>query len=124
MLLLPVRRLITVTATTKTPAKLRRWYFALCSLLVEATGRWPTKEIAHKEFMFLAGMVESIVISTNGDYRTTPVSTAAWDYSDWRAYLDRLMPIILERFVGESRAAFRNRVDAFVGIKFKEAWEG
>jgi hypothetical protein len=120
---LPERRIITLDADVKAPAKLKRWYWALCSLLVEATGRWASKEIAHREFMFQAGMIESIVISTNGDYRITPISTAGWEFVEWREYLDRLLPIVAEKYAGETQARFRNRVDAFLGIRLKEAWE-
>jgi hypothetical protein len=47
-----------------------------------------------------------------------------WGLLEWRAFLDVAVPFVIENYVGESRATFRNRVDAFLGIKFKEAWEG
>lgn len=122
--ILPERRLISISASTKAPAKLKRWYWAMVQLLVEATGRWPSKEVAHQELMTLAGMIDSYVIDTNGTTRFTPMSVAGWELVEWRAYLDALVPIVIEKFVGETRAQFRNRVDAFLGIKYQEAWEG
>lgn len=123
ILRLPPNRILSVQASPKAPLKLSRWYRGMVALLVEATGRWPNQEIAHKEFMYLAGMVDSIVIKPDGTARMTPMSTTEWDIIWWRDYLDRIMPIIVERFVGETRAAFRDRVDRYIGIKMKEAWE-
>lgn len=121
--LLPERRILTADIDANAPLRLKRWYFAMVSLLVEATGRWPDKETADKELMILAGMFESVVIHGDGTTRFTPQSKSQWGFLQWRAYLDRLIPIIVERFVGETPAKFRNRVDAFLGIKLKEAWE-
>lgn len=123
LLRLPERRFLTIEANAKAPLKLKRWYFAMLQLLVEATGRWPTKEIAHRELMIAAGFFDSVVISGDGSTRFTPQSVSGWEFLEWRAYLDRLLPIVISRYVGETPAQFRNRVDAFLGIKLREAWE-
>lgn len=123
LLLLPERRVISIEVHPKAPAKIARWYRAGVDILVEATGRWPNRDIAHKEIMIESGYIESFVISTNGDARISAVSQAGWDLIEWRQFLDRAMPVML-KFAGESRAQFRDRVDRFFGIKFKEAWEG
>lgn len=120
ILRLPERRVFSVSATLPAPPKIQRWYRAGVQLLVEATGRWPNREIAHREIMMRAGYFESFVISTSGDTRYTPASTAGWQYVEWREFIDRTLPILLE-FAGESRADFRNRVDRFFGISLKEA---
>lgn len=124
LMLLPERRLITITAEPRAPTKLKRWFFAMLQLLCEATGRWPSTEVARKEIMIRTGFFESMVISGDGSTRFTPQSVADWGLIEWRAFLDAAVPFVIENYVGESRANFRNRVDAFLGIKYKEAWEG
>jgi hypothetical protein len=64
-MLLPERRLITITADAKAPLKLKRWFFAMLQLLCEATGRWPTPEIARKEIMIRTGFFESMHRAVN-----------------------------------------------------------
>ena len=120
---LPERRLLTIEGDAKAPEKLKRWFFAMLQLLVEATGRWPTPEEARREIMVKVGYFDSIVISGDGSTRFTPRSMAGWQASDWRAFLDVAIPYIIENYAGETRAKFRDRVDAFLGIKLKEAWE-
>lgn len=125
ILRLPERRVITVQAEPRAPDKLKRWYRAMVQLLQEATDRWPNREVAHKELMIRAGFFESFVISADGQMtKFRPQSTGDWDLVQWREYLDRVIPIIISDYVGETRAEFRDRVDRFLGIKFKEAWEG
>jgi len=124
LVLLPERRFITVTAEPKAPLKLQRWFHAMLALLVEATNRWPTVAIAKREILIRTGFFSSMVISTNGDARITPESTAEWGMVEWRQALDVIVPFVIENYVGESHAKFRDRVDAFVGIKFKEAIDG
>lgn len=124
LILLPERRFITIDAEPRAPERLKRWFFALLQLLVEATGRWPTPEIARREIMTRTGFFSSMVINTNGDARITPLSMTGWGYVEWRQFLDVALPFIIENYVGETRAQFRDRVDAFVGIKYREAWEG
>lgn len=119
---LPERRLITLTGTVKAPVKLARWFFAALALLVEATSRWPTVEMARREIMIRTGFFDSIVIAGDGTTRFTAQSMAGWDASDWRAFLDVAIPYIIENHVGETRAKFRDRVDAFLGLKLAEAW--
>lgn len=109
------------SASPKVPGKIPRWYRAGVQLLVEATGRWPNREIAHREIMIKAGFFESITISAT-DYRVNPVSTAEWDAVAWREFLDRALPVMLE-YAGETHAQYRNRVDRFFGITLREAWE-
>lgn len=123
LLRLPEKRFLVAEVDTNPPLKIQRWYWSMVALLVEATGNWPNKEQAHKHFMITAGFFESVVIQGDGSTRFFPMSIAGWGYLDWRTYLDRLMPIIVERYVGETRAQFRNRVDAYIGFKLKEAWE-
>ena len=124
LLRIPERRAFTVSISPgAVPLKLQRWYRAGVQLLVEATGRWPNRDVAHREIIIRAGFFESFVISTNGNVRYTPASTAGWGLVEWREFIDRALPILLE-FAGESRADFRARVDRFFGIKFKEAYEG
>lgn len=120
---LPERRLITVNADTVAPPKLKRWFFAMLQLLVEATGRWPTVEMARREIMVRTGFFDSIVISGDGTTRFTPQSMAGWQAVEWRAFLDVAIPYIIEHYAGGTRAQFRDKVDAFLGIKLKEAWE-
>lgn len=120
---IPERRVFSFETNPKVPLKLSRWYWAALALLVEATGRWPTKEIANKEITIQAGYVESIVINTGGDYRISAVSKSEWGLIDWREFLDAAIPVMLQ-FAGETRAQFRDRVDRFFGIKLREAWEG
>lgn len=124
LILLPERRFITISAEPKAPLKLQRWFHAMLALLVEATGRWPTVAIAKREILIRTGFFSSMVISTNGDSRITPESTAEWGLVEWRLFLDRALPFIVENYVGETRAQFRDRVDAFVGIKYKDAIDG
>lgn len=122
LVLLPERVAFTVTAEAKAPLRLSRWYRAGVQLLVEATGRWPTTEVAHREISIRAGFFESFVLSTDGDVRYTAVSTAGWGLVEWRTFLDAALPVMLE-YAGETHAQFRNRVDRFFGITLKEAWE-
>lgn len=123
-MLLPERRLITITAEPRAPAKLKRWFFAMLQLLCEATGRWPTPEIARKEIMIRTGFFESMVIAGDGSTRFSAQSISGWGLIEWRAFLDVAVPYVIEHYVGESRASFRNRVDAFLGIKLSEAMNG
>lgn len=123
LLRIPERRVVSIATQSAPPGKLPRWYRAGVQLLVEATGRWPNREIAHREIMMKAGFFESFVISTAGDVRYTPQSTSGWGLIEWREFLDRAIPVMLE-FSGETRAEFRDRVDRFFGIRLKEAWEG
>ncbi len=120
---LPERRILRVDADAKAPLKLKRWFFAMMQLLCEATGRWPTPEHARRELMVRTGYFESIVIAGDGSTRFNPQSMADWKASDWRTFLDRAIPYIIEHYAGETRAQFRDRVDAFLGIKLKDAWE-
>lgn len=121
---LPERRVLTGSIDAVAPVRLKRWYRAMVHLLCEATGRWPNQEVAHKELLMKAGFFESFVISTNGDTRYKPQSTAGWGLMEWRNYLDVVIPIVIRDYVGETRAEFRDRVDRFLGIKYREAWEG
>jgi hypothetical protein len=122
---LPERRVFTGVVDAKAPLRLKRWYRAMVHLLCEATGRWPSQEIAHRELLMRAGFFESFVISADGKTtRYTPASTVDWGLVEWRSYLDVVIPIIIRDYVGETRAEFRDRVDRFLGIKYKEAWEG
>lgn len=123
ILRIPERRVINVTVSVPAPPKIARWYRAGVQLLVEATGRWPNRDLAHAEIMMKAGFFESFVISTHGDVRYTPKSTAGWGLVEWREYLDKALPVMLV-YAGETRAQFRDRVDRFFGIKFQEAWAG
>lgn len=123
LLRIPANRVIAVTANPKPPPKLPRWYWAMVDILVQATGRWPTKDAADRELMIRNGFFESFVISTDGDTRFTPLSKREWGAAEWREYLDKVIPYIIEHHVGETRAQFRDRVDRFLGIKLKEAWE-
>ena len=124
LILLPERRFITISAEPKAPLKLQCWFHAMLALRVEATNRWPTVSIAKREILIRTGFFSSMVISTNGDARITPESTAEWGMVEWRQALDVIMPFVIENYVGETHARFRDRVDAFVGIKYREAWEG
>jgi len=119
---LPERRVFSITANPAAPPKVSRWYRAGVQLLVEATGRWANREIAHREIMFKAGYFESFVISTDGTHRVTPISTAGWGAVEWQEFLNHALPVMLQ-FAGETQAQFRDRVDRFFGIKLKEAWE-
>lgn len=119
---LPANRVITGNFDPIAPPILGRWYRAGVQLLVEATGRWPNREVAHREFMIKAGMFESMVLNDAGDYRITPASTRGWNAIEWRDFLTAVLPHMLE-VAGETQAQFRDRVDRFFGIKFKEAWE-
>lgn len=121
--LLPLRRVFSVEIHPKAPLKLSRWYRAGLQLLTEATGRWASADLAHREIMFKSGYVDQVTVSTGGDVRITPISQAGWDLVEWRIFLDHAMPIMLE-FAGETRAQFRDRVDRFFGLKYKEVWEG
>lgn len=120
---LPQMKMGTAAIHMRPSKKLPRWYRAMVQLLTEATGRWPNRELAHKELMVRSGFFESFVINGSGDARITPMSTAEWDAVQWRAYLDVCIPLILREYVGGTRAEFRDRVDAFLGIKLREAWE-
>lgn len=124
ILKLPERRVLTASVDAAAPIRLKRWYRAMVHLLCEATGRWPNQEVAHRELMMKAGFFSSFVISTNGDTRYTPQSTAEWGLTEWRNYLDVVLPIVIRDHVGETRAEFRDRVDHFLGVRYKEAWEG
>lgn len=123
MIRLPERMVFSLESNPRAPLKLTRWYWAALQLLVEATGRWPNKDVANREISIQAGYVESIVINTGGDYRVSAISKSGWGLVEWREFIDAAVPVML-RFVGETRAQFRDRVDRFFGIKFKEAWEG
>lgn len=120
---LPERRLLTAEINGKTPMKIQRWYRAAVQLLTEATGRWPNRDIAHNEIMIRAGYFESMTISTDGTTRYFAASTREWGLVEWREAMDRLIPVLI-MFAGETPAQYRNRVDAFLGIKLKEAMEG
>lgn len=121
MVLLPERRIITITAAPKAPLKLQRWFHAMLQLLVEATGLWGDVRAAKRDILIRTGFFESVVINGDGSTRFNPQSTAEWGLIEWRAFLDRAVPFVIENYVGESRANFRNRVDAFLGIKLAEA---
>lgn len=123
MMLLPQRRILTITAEPRAPLKLQRWFHAMLALLVEATDRWGDVRSAKREILIRTGFFESIVINGNGDTRFNPQSTAEWGLLEWRAFLDRAVPFVIENYVGETKGSFRARVDAFLGIKFREAWE-
>ena len=123
MLRLPERRIITIEADARAPLKMKRWFHAMVQLLCEATGRWPTPAEAKKEILIRTGFFESFVIDADGSTRYSAQSTADWQYLEWRAFLDKAVPFVVENYVGETRAQFRNRVDAFLGVKLKEAWE-
>lgn len=119
LLLIPERRVYSIEVHPKAPPKIARWYRAGVDLLVEATGRWPDRSVAHREIMWRTGYIESFVISTNGDTRITAASQQGWDFIDWQRFLLAAMPVMME-FAGESRAQFRDRVDRFFGIKLQE----
>lgn len=123
LILLPERRIITLEANAKAPLRLRRWYWAMLQLLVEATGNWPTKQAAHEALLIRCGYFESVVINGDGTTRFTAQSVVEWQFLEWRAYIDVLMPIISANYIGETPAKFRDRVDRFLGIKMKEAWQ-
>lgn len=118
---LPERRALAVTVSPRVPPKLPRWYRAMVQLLVEATGRWPNREIAHKELMIKAGFFETVVLNANGDVRFAAQSTAEWDLVQWRSYIDTVLPLIIRDYAGSTQAQFRDRVDRFLGIKLNEA---
>lgn len=122
ILRLPSNRIIAVTANPLAPPKMQRWYRGAVHLLVEATGRWANQEIADREIMIKAGFFDSFVISTGGDHRFSPQSKTGWGYVEWRSYLDAALPVMIE-FAGTTRAQYRDRVDVYLGIKLKEAWE-
>lgn len=124
VLLLPERRILTVEANAKAPLRLKRWFHAMLHLLVEATGKWPTVAAAKEELLVRTGFFESIVIGADGTTRFSAQSTRDWQLVEWRQFLDVAVPYVVEHYVGETRAQFRDRVDAFLGIKYKEAWEG
>lgn len=119
---LPHHRVLSAHINLQDAPKIQRYYRAAVQLLTESVGRWPNREIAHHEIMMRAGYFDSFVISANGDVRYTPQSTIGWDEVQWKEFLMRAMPILLE-FAGESRAQFRDRVDKFFGMKLREAWE-
>lgn len=122
ILRLPPNRIIAVTADPKAPLKMQRWYRGAVHLLVEATGRWANQEIADREIMIKAGFFDSFVISNAGDHRFSPQSKSGWGYVEWRGYIDAALPVMIE-FAGTTRAQYRDRVDSYLGIKLKEAWE-
>lgn len=122
ILRLPQNVAMQLNVSPRVPGKIPRWYRAGVQLLVEATGRWPNREIAHREIMFTAGYIDSFVINERGEYRATMQSTAGWDHVQWREFLDAALPVML-KFAGETRAQYRNRVDRFFGISLREAWE-
>lgn len=121
LMLLPEKRFITITANPQASLRLRRWFHAMLQLLVEATGLWPNVEMAKRQLLVKCGFFDSLVISNDGSTRFTPQSTTEWGNAEWRAFLDVAVPYVIEHYVGESRANFRDRVDAFVGIRYKEA---
>lgn len=97
----------------------------MVQLLAEATGKWPDRDAAHNELMIRSGFFDSFILDNAGNLqRFRAQSTADWDIVKWRAYLDAVIPLIIRDYVGETRAEFRDRVDRFLGIKLKEAWEG
>lgn len=118
---LPANRVMRVTADPLVPKKLPRWYRAMVQTLGEGIGR--DRDGLHRELMIRAGMFDSVVIAGDGTTRFSPQSTAEWGAVEWRTYIDRVLPIIIAEYAGETRAEFRNRVDAFLGVKLKEAWE-
>lgn len=122
MVRLPERRIITLQASVKVPPKIPRWYRAAVQLLTEATGRWPNREIAHKEIMIAAGFFETITIGADGKTKLMPQSTAEWGLVEWRNFLDAAMPVLVN-LAGETPAKYRDRVDGFLGLKLKEALE-
>lgn len=119
---LPERVVMAVEIRPKVPAKLPRWYRAAVQLLVEATGHWPNREQAHQQLMIEAGFFSSLIIFADGSTKFNAQSTADWSAVEWREYIDRILPKMME-IAGESRAQFRDRVDRFFGITLKQAWE-
>lgn len=119
---LPERRVFSVQTNPIVPAKLPRWYRAGVQLLVEATGQWPNRETADRQITIRAGYFESIVITIGGDTRFNPQSKAGWGAVQWREFVDRAIPVMME-YAGETKAQYRDRVDRFFGIKLREAWE-
>lgn len=121
---LPERRVFSIEAHPRAPLKLQRWYRAALQILVEATGRWPSADVANREITIEAGYLESFVISpATGEYRITAESKSGWDLIQWSEFLMRAMPIML-KFADETPAKFRHRVDKFFGISLQEAMKG
>lgn len=120
MFRLPDRRIITITANPKFPEPARRWYFAMLQVVMEATGRWPSVDVGHRELMLRAGMFDSLVIDTNGTARYTPQSTSTWGNAEWRSYLDAVIPIVIADYSTEAKREFRTKVDRHLGISYKE----
>lgn len=124
MVRLPERRIITITAEPVAQDKVKRWYRAMVQTLVEATGRWPNTEVAHRELLLRSGFFSSMVIDKQGSARFTPESTANWGSIQWRDYLDKVVPLIIEDYAPDARREFRSKVDRHLGITYKEAING
>ena len=119
---IPQKVALRVLVSRKPSSKMKAWYRALLSRLVEATGMWPTPEQAHRQLLIRCGYMESMVISTDGDVRVSPVSTADWDGSSWRFYInDLLILLTTEILPGVTRRALVGEVERMIGIQLEEA---
>jgi len=119
---LPVRGVVTVTASQKPNQALIGWYRALLHRLVEMTGMWPTEDQAHRQILVRCGYMESLIISRDGDMRATPVSTADWGAEDWTRYIDVLMAKLATDIIPEiSDQSLRESVEAMAGMSFEQA---
>lgn len=119
---LPVRGVVTVTASQRPHQALIGWYRSLLHRLVEMTGMWPTEDQAHRQLLIRCGYCEAIVLNGQGDVRAIPVSTAEWDGTDWTRYIDVLMAKLATDIIPEiSDSDLRESVEAMAGMTFEQA---
>lgn len=115
----PLHEPVTATLSRGRSARMARFYEALVGYVADGIGE--DREELKRDLKIKTGRVDSYIVK-GGALKVKPRSTATMDHSEFKAYLDAAIEVIIADYLPQmSRMKFVREVERMAGLTYEEA---